>query len=626
MKREVVVIESDKDRSKFELLDAALEKTDFNDLLEATWNRSQKLKAEFLIVIKPNLAMFFKDSVTVTDPELVEYLVDRLHNLGYTNVVIGEAQNTFFKWLHNREIPNIARAVGYKFTTLAGANYRVVDLDQDAVPYDFPPEYSLYGSNVSHIWQEADFRINFAKNKTHEEYFYTLCLKNLLGVLPLDDKHLHYHSRLKCLDVCVEIYREFPVHFNIIDAYVSNHGNVGSQILYPIDTWTIIAGQNGVLVDWAGAIRMKIDPYLSPLNAKALKLIGLPEDYQVIGPLTPYEGWKNVHPLFSDSFFRLEEAEVLTRYCWPASCIVDNQLFPWKRKLFKWINAFISPIWARIDKNSLFLWWLICMNYCFVFAFFLKRAWRTLVNRRQLRRKELPINVSQNQFIDKDYKELSRFIKPLEEIMESIPVKKGSCHTFVDKSILLYLEREVDCSFEEFVNRVDIAKAMTFMLDYVGGRTIPIKFDSQERCIHQLDRTVFLPQPNISILFLGREVDATKIELIQYDPDFHKLIWKTVLSDNQSAVYDDGTVTFQRQNGRTKIRIMVHQNFVRPALFNWLWLNYYSRLRRLFMVRAFRRFFRKTMDNFCSVADGKFKPIGRPWVLKSEDSIVDKAV
>jgi len=626
MNREVVVVESDDDRSKFELLDAALEKTDFNDLLETTWNKSQKPKAEFLIVIKPNLAMFFKDSVTVTDPELVEHLVDRLHNLGYTNVVIGEAQNTFFKWLHNREIPNIARAVGYKFTTPGGADYRVIDLDQDAVSYDFPPEYSLYGSKVSRTWQEADFRINFAKNKTHEEYFYTLCLKNLLGVLPLDDKHLHYHSRLKCWDVCVEVYREFPVHFNIIDAYVSNHGNVGSQVLHPIDTRTIIAGQNGILVDWVGATRMKIDPYLSPLNAKALKLIGLPEDYQVIGPLTPYKGWKNVHPLISDSFFRLDEAEVITRYFWSASFTVDSQLFPWKRNLFKWINVFISPIWARVDKNPLFLWWIIYMNYCFVFAFFLKRVWRTLVNRKQLKRKELPINVSPNQFTQKDYKKLPRFIRPLEEIIESIPLKKGSCHTFVDKSILLYLEREVDFPFEEFVHKVDIAKAISFMLDYVGGRAIPIKFDSQQRCIHQLERTVFLPQPNISILLLGPEVDVTKIESIEYNPDFHKIIWKTVLSDNQSAVYDDGTVTFQRQNGRTKIRIMVHQNFVSPALFNWFWLNYYPRLRRFFMGRAFRRFFRKTMDNLCSVAGGKFQPIGRPWVLKPGVSTAADAV
>ena len=187
-----------------------MEKTGFDSLLEATWKQSEKAKSEFLIVIKPNLAMFFKDTVTITDPELVEHLVDRLARLGYSKVVIGDAQNTFFKWLHNREIRNIARAAGYRLTTAAGATYDVVDFDQDAVPHDFPRENSLYGSKVSRTWQEADFRINFAKNKTHEEYFYTLCLKNLLGVLPLDDKHLHYHSRLKCWNVCLGSFRSFP--------------------------------------------------------------------------------------------------------------------------------------------------------------------------------------------------------------------------------------------------------------------------------------------------------------------------------------------------------------------------------------------------------------------------------
>ena len=75
----------------------------------------------------------------------------------------------------------MSSAAGYRLTTAAGATYDVVDFDQDAVPDDFPREYSLYGSKVSRTWQEADFRINFAKNKTHEEYFYTLCLKNLLA-------------------------------------------------------------------------------------------------------------------------------------------------------------------------------------------------------------------------------------------------------------------------------------------------------------------------------------------------------------------------------------------------------------------------------------------------------------
>lgn len=618
MNREIVVVESGRNRSKLNLLDAALEKAQFVNLLEKVRRKSQKSKTEFLIVIKPNLAMFFKEKVTVTDPELVEHLVDRLHDIGYTNVVLGEAQNTFFKWLHNREIPNIAREIGYVFTTPKGRKYQVFDLARDGIPCDFPPEYSLAGIPISKVWQEANFRINFAKNKTHEEYLYTLCLKNLLGAIPLEDKHLHFHSRLKVWDVCLEMYEHFPVDFNIIDAYVSNHGNVGSQVLNAMETRTIIAGHNAILVDWVGAIKMGIDPYLSPLNRKALKFIGLPDNYQVIGSLTPYKGWRNVHPLISDSFLRLDEAEVLTRVFWPASFIVNRQLFPWKKKFYKWVNAIISPYWARVDRNPFFLWLVIYMNYLFVWVFFMKRVWRTLINQKQLRRKELPINVPRNQFKEQDFKGLTAFIGPLEEIINAIPKKNGSCHTFVDGGILYCLERDVGFPFEEFVSKVDICKAVTSMKDYIGGRTVQVKFDSKGRCIHQLERTVFLSQPNAFVLFNGSNIDVTKIERIEYGKGFRKIIWKTVSSDNNSAIYDDGMVTFGQLNGRTRIRIMVHQNFVNPPALSWIQLNYYPGLRRLFMVRGFRRFFEKTIDNYCSVAEGKYEPIGKPWIKDTD--------
>ena len=67
MNRETVVIESGKDRTKFDLLDAALEMAQFSDLLETVRSKNQKSKTEFLVVIKPNIAMFFKEKVTVVN-------------------------------------------------------------------------------------------------------------------------------------------------------------------------------------------------------------------------------------------------------------------------------------------------------------------------------------------------------------------------------------------------------------------------------------------------------------------------------------------------------------------------------------------------------------------------------
>jgi len=185
---------------------------------------------------------------------------------------------------------------------------------------------------------------------------------------------------------------------------------------------------------------------------------------------------------------------------------------------------------------------------------------------------------------------------------------------------LYYLERDVNFPFEEFVSKVDICRAVTYIHDYIGGRTVQVKFDSEGRCIHQLERTAYLPQPNTYILFNGDNIDVTKIEWIEYGKGHHKIIWRTILSDNNSATYDNGVVTFERLDGQTRIRTMVHQNFANPPALSWLQLNYYPGLRRLFMTRAYRRFFGRTIDNYCSVAEGKYEPIGRPWLTDEDTS------
>lgn len=91
-------------------------------------------------------------------------------------------------------------------------------------------------------------------------------------------------------------------------------------------------------------------------------------------------------------------------------------------------------------------------------------------------------------------------------------------------------------------------------------------------------------------------------------------------SGKDRSKYDNGVVTFERLNGQTRIRVMVHQNFANPPALCWMQLNYFPGLRRFLMTRAYRRFFGKTIDNYCSVAEGKYEPIGRPWITDEDAS------
>jgi len=617
MKQEVVVIESGKGRTKFELLDAALEEAQFESLLEEVWSTSGKSKDAFLVIIKPNLAMFFKDPLTVTDPELVEHLVDRLWDLGYPKVVVGEAQNSFKRWLKKRDMVNIAREAGYHFRTPRGRTYEVIDLDKrritEASECRIPGQHSIRGLPLSRDWKEADFRISFAKNKTHEQYFYTLCLKNLLGAIPLWDKHLHYHTRLKVWDVCLELYQRFPVQFNIIDAYKSSHGTTGAQVAHPIKTETIIAGSNTLLVDWVGALKMGIDPYVSPLNKKALETLDLPEHYQVIGNLAPYKGWKNANPLISRFFFRMEEADRLRHILWPASFKNDSKRFPWKHRCYQLLNL-PSSLWTLADKSKVLLWGFILTLYAMVLGVKIYTIWLTLFRKDKLRRKELPINVARDRYKDRDYEELPRFIRPLEEVAQALPKKNGMSHTFVDGGILFCLEREVDIPFEEFVAHMDVRTAITRMKDYIGGNRVEIYRDDTRGLVYQIERSVFLPQPNLMVLLNAKDIDVTKIEHVSYREGLHKIIWKTIQSDNRSARLDQGVVSFEKVSYQTRMKVIAHQAIPFPYLLRWIKLRYFAGLRRFILLLFYRRYFKKTLDNYCAVAEKNYQPLGRYWV------------
>jgi uncharacterized protein (DUF362 family) len=106
-------------------------------------------------------------------------------------------------------------------------------------------------------WRDADFRISFAKNKTHAYAYYSLAIKNVYGALPLAAKFKEYHCKRDIYKTTMEYLQAFPVHFALIDAYLSADGPFGVFAdPLPNPTRTIIGGANLVAVDWVGATKM----------------------------------------------------------------------------------------------------------------------------------------------------------------------------------------------------------------------------------------------------------------------------------------------------------------------------------------------------------------------------------
>jgi len=289
---------------KFAALEEVLKTTGFFDVVERRASALKKSKESLKIVVKPNFMFMYseKDHSTYTDPSLVEYLIDRLREHGYQDIALVEAQSAYGNYFLYRDVPNVARIVGYA----PKGRYRIVDLTAEKVPHRFPEP--LGDHFVGPTWRDADFRISFAKNKTHTWAWYTLTLKNIYGALAMQDKIREYHNLREIYFPTIDMLIDFPVHFGLVDAFVSSDGPFGIFAdRHPKPTKTILGGECLLAVDWVGASKMGLHPMISRYMELAVQAFGKPE-IEVVGDASVYSPWCNVEKPLIDFWDVAEES------------------------------------------------------------------------------------------------------------------------------------------------------------------------------------------------------------------------------------------------------------------------------------------------------------------------------
>lgn len=287
-----------KGENKFKILDKALEESDFIDNLNSSLSSSGKSKKDFSVAIKPNLMMFTHKEepvATYTEPELIEYLVDKIRKEGFENLTVVESQNCYGNWWHNREVLHVAEVAGFKPEK---HGYRFVDMTIDRDRHKYGGRW-LKDHYVGRAWRDADYRISFAKNKTHIEDYYTLTLKNIYGTTPMQDKMLEYHALREWYGAAFDMINAFPVDFGIIDAFYSSDGPLGFKgTLKPKKTKMMLASSSLVAVDTVGSRMMGLNPEISILMRLSLEKWGRPEIEHAgnvkLGYI--YPKWLNVIP------------------------------------------------------------------------------------------------------------------------------------------------------------------------------------------------------------------------------------------------------------------------------------------------------------------------------------------
>jgi uncharacterized protein (DUF362 family) len=326
------VVASIRNEDKFLALDSVLKETEFMNLVERKRAALGKSKQEFSIVIKPNFMFAYNkaDRTTFTDPELVAHLVKRLRDEGFESICAVEAQSTYGEYFTNRRVREVAEYLGYAIDGSSG--YKLLDLTED----DY--EEKTLGPHLGYhrvplTWKNADFRISFAKNKTHVYSYYTLTLKNIYGALPLADKFSEYHTGRGIYQTTIEYLSAFPVDYGLIDAYASADGPFGVFAdPEPNYTHTIIGGNDLVAVDWVGASKMGIGPKISEFMELAVKAFGKPK-ILLKGDPSPYHPWLNVPAALSlFANYGLDANDYFGNLLYMAGAYMDEEQFKHKSK------------------------------------------------------------------------------------------------------------------------------------------------------------------------------------------------------------------------------------------------------------------------------------------------------
>lgn len=567
-------------------------------------------KAACSAVIVPALDAFVAGSPTATAPALVEHLLDLLFELGVTDAAVGSTRGTSALWLENRDVFMVADLLGYRYETPVGRPYDVIDLSEDVTPDVFGEAGPLAGTGLSRAWLEADLRLVFSANRTDEDNGYALCLSTLLSVLPQTDKDYHYRHRRDAGEVVAALLAAAPVHFSFIDATVSSHGAGGVRAPTPLATDAIIAASDPALADYLGAMKMGLDPFVSSLAAPSLRRARPTPQTRILGSLEPYPDWVNVSPALIASTASRRASLSADRSIRPVLQQVDRELFPFRDPANDWLNKALSeaaPAGGDSALLTLANLWLgelgkAAETYC------------VMVDKDALHRRDAPLNIDPAKLCAADYDDLAAGLQGQAALLRGVPADADGVRWRFDEGAVLFDgARRIAQSFEDFTAAVEIHRTIQFMNDYIGGQALVTRRDRQGRVTRQVERNLYLPQPNYTAIGGGVAIDVTKIETVEYTPRRQRMFWKTVKSENDSAIADDGIVTFEALGEDTLVTIWGRQHFRLPPMWAAIDQSLAPAMKHALVSQAYGQFFNRTFANLEAVSEGRDVRIGKPW-------------
>jgi uncharacterized protein (DUF362 family) len=589
-----------------QLLDYGLETAHFDRLAQP---RGQAANAVILL----DFGAFALQDPTVPHRLLIERLIDRCASLGWGHIALASTADSSSLWADNRSVAVLADLLGYCYETANGNAYEILDLSDELIAADFEDSSPLRGSALARPWLQADLRIVVGKLRTDQCETFALSAFTLLCALPLVDKDYYYRLPMDLASALASLLRRTPVSFSILDACDSAHGSGGRQAPMRANTHAIICGQDLLAVDCAAAGKIGADYAQSPLLKGMIEVFGLPNLSDTRGPRRKFADFKLPSPQLLVSSQARNRSPFFARLLAPWLQQIETDLFPFKHPLDAKIHPHIAMRFAHLDEDPVALGYLISLNYLCAALASAVTGWRTLSDKDKLLQRSAPISPETLSCEDTDYRRMERELDQLNSwLLSEFDATDALCWRYLNHAVVFSISHEYPIPMSRFISKIDITRTIQFMNDYLGGTVIPVALDDKGRAVRQVERNLYLPQPNYLVLAGGKEIDVSKIESVHYGRGRQRMYWKTVKSENDSAVFDDGIVTFQSKGSSTRVTIFGRQLFVLPPFWEQLNLELYPELKSRLVTHAYQTFFARTFSNFEAMLEDREIRMGRP--------------
>jgi uncharacterized protein (DUF362 family) len=602
-----VAIVEDAGLSPAARLEAALDRAGF-------WGEMGAPRGGGRALVLLDLSHFESAAPVVVPVDLVEHLVELLVAHGWSQVALASSADSSSTWAENRGVAVLADLLGYRYSTAQGVPYDILDLGEEVVDGGFPPGSALAGGGLARAWLESDLRVVLAKCRTDQRDRFALCADTLLLALPLADKDHFYRSCIDPAAALALLVERAPPHFAIVDACGSAHGSGGRQAPAAIATSAVLAGADLLAVDCAAAVKMGADPFDSALLAGLCSRLGRPRVGDVSGDLRPFPGFVLPDLALVAATRQRDGAPGVGRLLAPWLQRSDVALFPFKHPLDAQINPRLVRAFADVDESPSARAGLLALCQWLVALARAVDAYRTNSDKDAVVRRVAPISPETIACGVEEYRAMERELLDLAAWLEAQGEQRRSLRwRTLERAVVFEYVREFPVAFDEFARRVEIGRTIQLMADYLGGTLLPVERDEAGRPVRQVERNLYLPQPNYLAYWDAQPIDVSKIESVHYEAGRHRMFWKTIKSENGSATFDDGIVTFEGLEGgaATRVTFFGRQLFTLPPLLALANLEQVPELRAPLVDHAYQSFFFRTCANFDALLEGRDIAVGR---------------